>query len=227
MLPGTREYVQKDRHPRLHPFRATNRAETVSMLAIDLFISVYIAGVRRRLPRLQSTSGLPNLAIELVGAGVDRVGTLDLVARIACGRGGSAGRERMDVGSSTAMALVPYSGGCGTTMATLVPMLTGANYTTWAIKVEADLDAAGLWEAVVPLEEAASAVIAKKDKPARAYLLRALADDLLLQVPSKKTAAEIWASLRTRFVGADRVRAARLGTLRGSSSSCAWRSSKP
>ncbi|KAE8802340.1 retrotransposon protein [Hordeum vulgare] len=49
----------------------------------------------------------------------------------------------------------------------------------------------------------------------RQYLLRALADDLLLQVASKKTAAEIWASLRTRFVGADRVRAARLGTLRG------------
>ncbi|KAE8802999.1 retrotransposon protein [Hordeum vulgare] len=63
------------------------------------------------------------------------------------------------------MALVPYSGGSGTTMATSVPMLTGANYTTWAIKVEADLDAAGLWEAVVPPEEAASAVIAKKDKP--------------------------------------------------------------
>ena len=89
------------------------------------------------------------------------------------------------------MALVPYSGGSGTTMATSVPMLTGENYTTWAIKVEADLDAAGLWEAVVPPEEAASAVIAKKDKSARAYLLRALSDNLLLQVVAKKTATEI------------------------------------
>uniref|UniRef100_A0A8R7VDX8 DUF4219 domain-containing protein n=1 Tax=Triticum urartu TaxID=4572 RepID=A0A8R7VDX8_TRIUA len=95
------------------------------------------------------------------------------------------------------------------------PVLTGDNYTTWAIKVEADLDAAGLWEAVVPPEDAASAVIAKKDKPARAYQLRALADDLLLQVAAKRTAAEIWASLKARFVGADRVRAARLGTIRG------------
>ena len=67
---------------------------------------------------------------------------------------------------------------------------------------------------VVP-EDAAAAVIAKKDKPARAYLLRALAEDLLLQVASKKTAAEVWSSLKARFVGADRVRAARLGTLRG------------
>ncbi|KAE8773140.1 retrotransposon protein [Hordeum vulgare] len=84
-----------------------------------------------------------------------------------------------------------------------------------AIKVEADLDDAGLWEAVVPPEEAASAVIAKKDKPARAYLLRALSDDLMLQVAAKKTAAEIWGSLKSRFVGADRVRAAWLATLRG------------
>ncbi|KAE8797886.1 retrotransposon protein [Hordeum vulgare] len=68
---------------------------------------------------------------------------------------------------------------------------------------------------MVPPEEAASAVITKKDKPARAYLLRALADDLLLQVALKKTAAEIWASLQARFVSADRVRAARPGTLRG------------
>ncbi|KAE8804402.1 retrotransposon protein [Hordeum vulgare] len=63
------------------------------------------------------------------------------------------------------MALVPYSGGSGTAMATSVPLLTGENFTTWAIKVEADLDAAGLWEAVVPPEDAALAVIAKKDKP--------------------------------------------------------------
>ncbi|KAE8790475.1 retrotransposon protein [Hordeum vulgare] len=113
------------------------------------------------------------------------------------------------------MALVPYSGGTGTTMTTSVPMLKGDNYTTWAIKVEADLDAAGLWEAVAPAEDTAAAVIAKKDKPVRAYLLRALADDLVLQVAARKTAVEIWASLKARFVGADRVHTARLGTLRG------------
>ena len=36
-------------------------------------------------------------------------------------------------------------------------------------------------------EDAAAAVIAKKDKPTRAYLLGAPAEDLLLQVASKKT----------------------------------------
>nr|XP_020199955.1 uncharacterized protein LOC109785771 [Aegilops tauschii subsp. strangulata] len=112
------------------------------------------------------------------------------------------------------MALVPYACGSGGSVSQPVPVLTGENYTTWAIKVEADLDAAGLREAVVPLEDTASVMISKKDKPARAYLLRALADNVLLQVAPKKTAAEIWSSLKSRFVGADHVKASRLGTLR-------------
>ncbi|XP_073359706.1 uncharacterized protein [Aegilops tauschii subsp. strangulata] len=113
------------------------------------------------------------------------------------------------------MSLVPYAGGAGSSLPQPVPMLTDENYMTWAIKVEANLDAAGLWEAAVVPEDAVAVVIAKKDKPARAYLLGALAEDLLLQVASKKTAVEVWASLKARFVSGDRVRAARLGTLRG------------
>ena len=89
------------------------------------------------------------------------------------------------------------------------PMLTGDNYTIWAIKVEA-----GVWEAVVPADSTA-AVDPKKNKTARVYLLGALAEDILLQVSSKRMAAEVWASLKERFVGADRVRAARLSTLSG------------
>lgn len=113
------------------------------------------------------------------------------------------------------MSLVPYAGGVGSSLPQPVPMLTGENYTAWAIKVEANLDAAGLREVVVLREDAAAAVITKKDKPARAYLLGALAEDRLLQMSSKKTAAEVWSSLKARFVVADHVRAARLGTLRG------------
>jgi hypothetical protein len=36
-----------------------------------------------------------------------------------------------------------------------------------------------------------------------------------MQVSTKKTAAEVWASLKTHFVGADRVKTARLTTLKG------------
>ena len=113
------------------------------------------------------------------------------------------------------MSLVPYASGSGSSLPTPVLMLTGDNYTTWAIKVEANLDAAGLWEVVVLLKDATAVVIAKKDKPAWACLLGALAEDLLLELASKRTAAQVWASLKARFIGADRVRAARLGTLRG------------
>jgi hypothetical protein len=92
-------------------------------------------------------------------------------------------------------------------------MLTGDNYTVWAIKVEANLDALGVWEAVVPADSTV-AIDPKKNKTVRAYLLGALAEDILLQVLSKKTAAKVWASLGAQFVGADRVRAARLSMLR-------------
>jgi hypothetical protein len=94
-----------------------------------------------------------------------------------------------------------------------MPMLTSTNYTIWAIKVEANLDAAGVWEAVSPADGAA--VDVNKNKVARAQLLGALSEDILMQVSAKKTAKEVWDSLKTRFVGADRVKAARLSTLRG------------
>ncbi|XP_051115698.1 uncharacterized protein LOC127240890 [Andrographis paniculata] len=85
-------------------------------------------------------------------------------------------------------------------------------YTTWAIKVEAIMEAQGVWEAIEPEEGAA--VEGKKDKAARALLLQALSEDLLLQVAQKKMAKEVWDSLKTRFIGADRVKAARLQTLK-------------
>ena len=94
-----------------------------------------------------------------------------------------------------------------------MPMLTPDNYTVWAIKAEAILDAQNLWEAVSPASGAA--VDTGKNKTARAVLFGALSEDLLMQVSTKKTAAEVWASLKTRFIGADRVQAARLSTLRG------------
>lgn len=93
-----------------------------------------------------------------------------------------------------------------------MPMLTSDNYTVWAIRAQAILDVHTVWEAVVPGD---AAVEARKDKAARALLLGALPEDVLLQVATKLTAREVWDSLKVRFVGADRVRAARLATLRG------------
>ena len=98
-------------------------------------------------------------------------------------------------------------------MSMTYPVLSPASYTAWAIKVEVILDAQGLWEAVALAADAE--VDARKNKTARAQLLQALPEDILMQVSTKKTAKEVWESLKTRFVGANRVKTARLAMLKG------------
>ncbi|XBI98472.1 hypothetical protein VPH35_018704 [Triticum aestivum] len=70
-----------------------------------------------------------------------------------------------------------------------VPPLTTTNYISWAIKVEAQLDAQGLWGVVAPAENAV--VDAGKSKMARAMLLGALSEEVLLPVSTKPTAKEL------------------------------------
>jgi hypothetical protein len=77
----------------------------------------------------------------------------------------------------------------------------------------------GWWEVVEPPEGSSSQkqsadAVAAKDKKLRAALFECLADDLLMQVAKKKTGKEVWESLKARFVGAERVRDARLQTLK-------------
>ncbi|XBI98479.1 hypothetical protein VPH35_018711 [Triticum aestivum] len=110
------------------------------------------------------------------------------------------------------MAIMPHGGGAGS-VSMAMPMLTPDNYTVWAIKAQAILDAHTVWEAVAPAGD--PAVNAKKCKTARAMILGGLLQDVLLSVAAKLTATEVWDSLKVRFVGADRVRAARLVTLHG------------
>jgi hypothetical protein len=94
----------------------------------------------------------------------------------------------------------------------IYPMLTAMNYSTWSIKMEANMDAQGIPDAIEPADE--EAVDVKKDKLARACLFAAVPDDVLQQIAKKKTAKEAWASLETRFLGVDRVKKARVQTLK-------------
>lgn len=71
----------------------------------------------------------------------------------------------------------------------------------------------GVWDAIEPA--AGVAVDPRRDKKARSHLLQSLPEDLLMQVAKKRSAKEVWDCLKTRFVGADRVREARLQTLKG------------
>jgi hypothetical protein len=77
----------------------------------------------------------------------------------------------------------------------------------------------GFWEVVEPPEGtseqgAVMAAAKMKDRKAQAHLLQCLPDDILMQVAVKKTGNEVWDSLKPGFVGEERVREARLQTLK-------------
>jgi hypothetical protein len=65
-------------------------------------------------------------------------------------------------------------------------------------------------------DQGAAAVATRKtkDTKAKAHLLQCLPDDLLMQVATKKTGKEVWELLKARFVGEERVKEARLQTLK-------------
>ena len=104
----------------------------------------------------------------------------------------------------------------------LFPTLTATNYTSWSIRVGAIMEEQGWWEIVEPpetdpataLTAAQTATQVTKDKKIRTHLFQCLSDDLLMQVAKKKTGKEVWDALKARFVGAERVRDARLQNLK-------------
>nr|GEZ73314.1 hypothetical protein [Tanacetum cinerariifolium] len=56
--------------------------------------------------------------------------------------------------------------------------------------MKAIMDAQGLWESIGPA--AGVAADEKKSKMARAFILQAIPEDILMQVAKKKTAREVW-----------------------------------
>uniref|UniRef100_A0A8I6XIU7 CCHC-type domain-containing protein n=1 Tax=Hordeum vulgare subsp. vulgare TaxID=112509 RepID=A0A8I6XIU7_HORVV len=93
-------------------------------------------------------------------------------------------------------SVVPHGGGGAGVAAAVagvvtvhLPPLTTTSYTSWAIKAEAILDAHALWSAVAPAD--GEEVDANKSKLARAAMLAALPEDLLMQVATKTTAKEM------------------------------------
>jgi hypothetical protein len=128
------------------------------------------------------------------------------------------------------MSVVPSSSGSssgegargGGEVRQVYPILTHTNYTSWCIRVQAimvDQDEWGVVElepgesATTPTAEEAAKITAK-DKKIKSHLLQCIPDDLLMQVAKKKMGKEVWESMKARFVGADRVKDARLQTLK-------------
>ncbi|XP_074363891.1 uncharacterized protein LOC141705649 [Apium graveolens] len=93
------------------------------------------------------------------------------------------------------------------------PMLSKSNYTAWSIKMKAFMEAHGIWEAIEPVDPKA-AVKERADKVALAAIYQAIPEDVLLSVAEKKTVKGAWEAIKTMSLGADRVKRAKVQTLR-------------
>ena len=85
------------------------------------------------------------------------------------------------------------------------PLLTKSNYSVWALKMRVNLQAQGVWEAVI-LDE----VDERKDRMALAAIYQAHPEDVLLMVAEKDSAKQAWETLKTMHIGVERVKEAKV-----------------
>lgn len=88
------------------------------------------------------------------------------------------------------------------------PMLNDSNYTVWTIKMKIALKVNEVWETIDP-----GMKHIKKNNLAIALMFQSIPKALALQVGSFDMAKEVWEAIKTRHVGAERVREARIQTL--------------
>ncbi|CAM8905468.1 unnamed protein product [Rhodiola kirilowii] len=92
------------------------------------------------------------------------------------------------------------------------PMLSKDNYASWSIKIQMFMEAQGLWDVVE--NAAVAATDPRRDKMALAPIYQCIPEDTLLAIAEKKTAKDAWLTLKTMHLGAERVKNARVQTLR-------------
>ncbi|KAL8124007.1 hypothetical protein AgCh_011856 [Apium graveolens] len=91
------------------------------------------------------------------------------------------------------------------------PILTRSNYTTWALKIKVYLKAQGVWNAI---ESKDAAVEDKTDKVAIVMIYQGIPEEFLLALAEKETANWVWEALKMLCQGADKVKKARVQTLK-------------
>lgn len=99
----------------------------------------------------------------------------------------------------------PREGGGPSTIT--CPMLTSTNYTVWAMRIKILLKVHEVWEIETESDNM------KKNNMAMALLFQSIPEALILQVGELETAKQVWEAIKSRHMGADRVREARLQTL--------------
>lgn len=92
-------------------------------------------------------------------------------------------------------------------------MLDRSNYTAWALKMKVFIKAQGAWNAIEPKDPKA-VVDDKTDKVALAMIYQGISKEILLSLADKDTAKEAWETIKTLCQGAERVKAAKIQTLK-------------
>ncbi|KAG7533498.1 Zinc finger CCHC-type [Arabidopsis thaliana x Arabidopsis arenosa] len=108
--------------------------------------------------------------------------------------------DALDVANTTGKDQIPSSIKC--------PMLTSTNYTVWAMKMRIALRAHKVWDVI-----ATDAVDDDKNDIAIALLVQSIPEALVLQIGELDTAKKLWEAIKSKHLGADRVKEARLQTL--------------
>ncbi|XP_013617870.1 PREDICTED: uncharacterized protein LOC106324452 [Brassica oleracea var. oleracea] len=88
------------------------------------------------------------------------------------------------------------------------PMLSPTNYTVWSMRMKVLLRVHEVWDTIEPGSDDQ-----KKNDVAIALLFQSVPETLILQVGEQTASKEIWNAIKSRHLGADRVREARLQTL--------------
>ena len=88
------------------------------------------------------------------------------------------------------------------------PMLTSTNYTVWSMRMKVMLRLYEVWDTIDPGSDDA-----KKNNMAIALIFQSVPEALILQIGEHDTSKKIWEAIKSRNLGVDRVREARLQTL--------------
>lgn len=94
------------------------------------------------------------------------------------------------------------------------PTLSRSNYTSWDLKMKVFMQAQNVWEEVERKDQNTK-VDEGNDRVALAIIYQGLPEDILLSVADKRTAKEAWTALKTMCLGAERVKKAKVQTLKG------------
>ena len=92
--------------------------------------------------------------------------------------------------------------------AIVCPMLSTSNYTVWTKRMKVLLRVHKVWEAIDPGTDDE-----EKNDIATALLFQSIPENQIMQVGEEDTPKEIWEAIKSKNLGADRVKEARLQTL--------------